>query len=71
MFYEPGISHDVLCIDFEVFALEFPGGSDGKTSAHNAGDLCSAPGLGRSFGEGNGNPLQYACLENPMDGGTW
>ena len=49
----------------------FSGGSDGKVSACNAGDLGSIPGLGRSPGEGNGNPLQYSCLENPMDGGTW
>ena len=40
-------------------------------SAHNAGDLGLIPGLGRSPGEGNGNPLQYSCLENPMDGGSW
>ena len=49
----------------------FPGGSDGKASAYNAGDPGSIPGLGRSPGEGNGNPLQYSYLENPMDGGTW
>ena len=49
----------------------FPGGSEGKASAYNAGDLGSIPGLGRSPGEGNGNPLQYSCLENPMDGGAW
>ena len=48
----------------------FPGGSDGKASAYNVGDLGSVPGLGRSPGEGNGNPLQYSCLENPMDGGA-
>ena len=42
-------------------------GSDGKASAYNAGDLGSVPGSGRSPGEGNGNPLQYSCLENPMD----
>ena len=47
------------------------GGSDGKVSAYNVGDLGSVPGLGRSPGEGNGNPLQYSCLENPMDGGAW
>ena len=47
--------------------LGFPGGSDGKASARNAGDLGLIPGLGRSPGEGNGNPLQYSCLENPMD----
>ena len=45
----------------------FPGGSDGKESACNAGDLDSIPGLGRSPEEGHGNPLQYSCLENPMD----
>ena len=50
---------------------DFPGGSDGKVSAYNAGDLGSIPGSGRSPGEGNGNPLQYSCLENPMDGGNW
>ena len=44
----------------------FPGGSDGKASACNARDLGSIPGSGRSPGEGNGNPLQYSCLENPM-----
>ena len=49
----------------------FPGGSDGKASARNAGDLGSIPGLGRAPGEGNGNPLQYSCLENPMDRGPW
>ena len=49
----------------------FPGGSEVKASACNAGDLDSIPGLGRSPGEGNGNPLQYSCLENPMDGGAW
>ena len=50
---------------------DFPGGSDGKASAYNVGDLGSIPGSGRSPGEGNGNPLQYSCLENPMDGGDW
>ena len=49
----------------------FPSGSDGKESAGNAGDLGSIPGSGRSPGEGNGNPLQQSCLENPMDGGAW
>ena len=47
------------------------GGSDGKESACNMGDPGSIPGLGRSLGEGNGNPLQHSCLENPMDGGAW
>ena len=46
-----------------------PDGSDGKASACNLGDLGSIPGVQRSPGEGNGNPLQYSCLENPMDGG--
>ena len=49
----------------------FPGGSEDKVSACNAGDLGSVPGLGRSPGEGNGNPLQYSFLENPMDRGAW
>ena len=48
-----------------------PGGSDCKASACNAGDPGSIPGSGRSPGEGNGNPLQYSCLENSMDGGAW
>ena len=51
--------------------LCFPGGSEVKASARNAGDLGSIPGLERSPGEGNGNPLQYSCLENPRDGGAW
>ena len=51
--------------------MDFPGGSDGKASAYNAGDPGSIPELGRSSGEGNGTPLQYFCLENPMDGGAW
>ena len=49
----------------------FPGGSEVKAFACNAGDLGLIPGLGSSTGEGNGNPLQYSCLENPMDGGAW
>ena len=63
--------------DFTFTKLEtenyqgFPGGSEGKASACNAGDLGSIPGSGRSPGEGNGNPLQCSCLENPMDGGAW
>ena len=51
--------------------MDFPSGSDGKASAYNAGGLGSIPGLGRYPVEGNGNPLQYSCLENPVDGGTW
>ena len=52
-------------------SLGFPGGSDGKESACKAGNPGLIPGLGRSPGEGNGNPAQYSCLENPMDGGAW
>ena len=51
--------------------MDFPGASDGKVSVYNAGDLGSIPGSGRSAGEGNGNPLHYYCLENPMDRGAW
>ena len=54
-----------------VSILGFPGGSDRKASACNVGDPGSIPGLGRSPGEGNGNPLQYSCLENLTDGGAW
>ena len=56
---------------FDGVLLDFPGGSDGKVSVYNAGDLGSSPELGRSPGEGNGIPLQYYCLENPMDRGAW
>ena len=51
--------------------MGFPGGSDGKESACNTGDLGLIPGLGRSPGEGNGNPLQYSCLVSSMDRGAW
>ena len=51
--------------------LGFPCGSDSKESACNAGNPGSMPGLGRSAREGNGYPLQYSCLENPMDRGAW
>ena len=50
---------------------DFPGGSDGKESVCNVGDLGSIPELGRSHGEGQGNPLQDSCLENLMDRGAW
>ena len=59
-----------LFIDM-CFHFVFPGSSDGKVSDCNAGDLGSIPESGRSPGEGNGNPLQYSCLENPMDLGAW
>src|SRR5574337_201191 len=62
--------HSLHChILFDISG--FPGGSDGKASACNAGDLGLIPGSGRSPGEGNGNPLQYFCLENSVDRGAW
>ena len=57
--------------DIHEHAWGFLGGSDGKESASNAGDPGLIPGLGRSPGEGNSNPLQDYCLENPMDRGAW
>ena len=51
--------------------MGFPGGSAGKESACNAGDPGLVPGWGRSTGKGNNNPLQYSCLENPVDRGAW
>ena len=51
--------------------MGFPGGSDVKESVCNEGDPGLIPGLGRSPGEGNSNPLQYSCLENSMDRGSW
>ena len=61
-----------LYYDFWYCILrDFPGGSDGKASAYNAGDLGSIPGLGRSSGGGNGDLLQSSCLENPTDRGAW
>ena len=51
--------------------MGFPGGSVVKNLPANAGDMGLIPGSGRSPGEGNGNPLQYSCLENPMDRGAW
>ena len=57
--------------EFSSHLPTFPGDSEGKASACNVGDLGSIPGSGRSPGEGKGNPLQYSCLENPMDGEAW
>ena len=69
------LKHEVQIIptilSLNKFPWGFPRGSDGKVSACSVGDLGSVPGLGRSPGEGNGNPFQYPCLENPMDGGAW
>ena len=63
----------ILLIKLEVITLRigFPDGLDGKESACNARDLGSVPGSGRSPGEGNGNSLQYSCLEDSMDRGAW
>ena len=62
---------NVTAVTGFAMLLDFPGGSDGKESACNAGDPGSIPGLGRSPEEGNGNPLQYSWLENPRDRGAW
>ena len=59
------------CFNVFYILLGFPGGSDSKETACNAGDLCLIPGLGISSGEGNGSPLQYSCLKNPIDRRAW
>ena len=59
-----------VCV-INLLYVGFPGGSNSKESACNAGDSGSIPGLGRSPGEGNGYPLQYSCPENSMDRGAW
>ena len=62
----------ILIFESNIFGdLGFPGGSDGKESSCNAGDLGLIPGLGGSPGEGNGEPFQYSCLENSMDRVAW
>ena len=61
----------MLIMYFDGVLVVFPGGSDSKASVYNVGDPGSIPGLGRSPGEGNGNPLQDYCLENIMDRGAW
>ena len=67
----------IKTVKWSVFArcfmsrVSFPCGSDGNASIYNAGDPGLIPGSGRSSGEGNSNPLQYSCLEKPMDGGAW
>ena len=66
LFFEVELIYNVL-----ILAMGFPGGSDGKESACNAEELGLIPGLGRSPGEGNGNPLHYSCPENAMDRRTW
>ena len=65
---------NVQCINIWMHVVDmwdFPGGSDGKETTSNAGDLGLTPWLGRSPGGGHGNPLQYSCLENPVDRGAW
>ena len=69
--FSHGISFLFLKMSYPLLVWDFPGGSDGKASVYNAGDPGSIPELGRSPGEGNGNPLQYYCLQNPMDRGAW
>ena len=66
-----GLENSMDCMVHGVPKGGFPHSSVGKESACSTGDLGSTPGLGRSPGEGNGNPLQYSCLENPMDRGAW
>ena len=61
----------IMCVCVCVCVYDVPGGSDGKESTCNAGDLGSFPGLGRSPGEGKGHPLQGSCLENSMARGAW
>ena len=66
------LNHSTLCPPCSIcfLVLTPPATLVGKESAYNSGDLGSIPGLGRSPGEGNGNPLPHSCLENPMDGGA-
>ena len=64
------LQQDKRGTDWELWFC-FPGGSEVKASASNAGDLGLIPRSGRSSREGNGHPLQYSCLENPVDGGAW
>ena len=66
MYTSPNLIYSLLCT-----LQGFPGGLEGKASACNAGDLGSIPESGSFPGEGNGNPLQYSCLENPMDRAAW
>ena len=60
-----------ICLYIYIYIYIFTDGSEGEESPCNAGDLGLIPGSGRFPGEGNGNPLQYSCLENPMDRGAW
>ena len=67
----PSTTLDVICNTYSFRSYSSTGGWGSKESACNAGDLGTIPMSGRSPGEGNGNPLQYSCLENPMDRGAW
>ena len=67
----PALQANSLPSENTRILIAVSGGSEDKASVCNAGDLGLIPGLGRSPGEGNGNPLQYSCLENPMDRGAW
>ena len=71
MLHKPDKEREIPYIISLIYEICFPDGSEAKASACNVGDLGSIPGSGRSPGEGNGNPLQYSCLENPMDRGAW
>ena len=71
LFIKSAICHIYLQDPFMININSFPGGSDSKDSACNVGNQSLIPRLGRSPGEANGNPPQYYCLENPMDGGAW
>ena len=69
--YDALSQHLPSYLGFSYLGVGFPGGSEVKASARNVGDPGSTPGLGRYPGEGNGNLVQYFCLENPMEGGAW
>ena len=69
--YNQDLDSEILKIMLYQSLIDFPGSSNGKESACNVGDLGLIPVLGRSPGEGHSNPLQYSCLENPMDRGAW
>ena len=72
LFFFPSKGHLLVSLTIVLYySLGFPGGSEVKASACNAGDLGSIPESERSPGKGNDNPLQYFCLENPMDGEAW
>ena len=67
----PVLGAPVSIVGYRFYRMNFPGGSDGKSVCLQCGKLGWIPGLGRPPGEGNGNPRQYSCLENSMDGGAW